>query len=418
MHIYGRDQQAFRLRRSYGERFLLHCFTFVSCVQVACFLLAIIRTSNAAGNSMDNNFFFSTSLKLKPFYLDEACGIRITYSRTFFSGVTFLLDPSNVTYIVSRCATNIRLLFTCVALHLVVCVINRTSVWAGVRDVRYHFVVLRKDLFTMWELFLMVVSFVLLWTVNSENRILVLYLRSCGYSSAGTFSQILPYTELYVSLFISLAIWVLNAIAGIFMKCKKNPRDKLLKEEIAQRELLNQMNEFNIENGVHHNREHHLTSTMGYHEGGEPVLASAATHEMPTLETQLPPRGSVAAATARTSQSVLPAAVAAAAAAPSSFSFGPSVSRPQTPTTVGLDPRGFPHVDSAADLAANVSWRSRDLTDRVASTSAVIPVVPTGTGTGTGTGSSSRFQPPPPPPSANARRSGQHDGATEDTVEL
>ncbi|KAH9597723.1 hypothetical protein LSM04_008770 [Trypanosoma melophagium] len=412
MHIYGRDQQAFRLRRSYGEKFLLHCFTFVSCVQVACFLLAIIRTSNSVRNSMENNFFFSSKLELKPIYFNDCCGVTISYPRAFFSNVTFHLDPLNVTYLVSRCATNIRMLFTCVALHLVICVINRSSVWVGVRDVRYHFVVLRKDLFTVWEVFLMVVSFILLWGVNSENQLLARYLRTCRAPAAGTFSHIMPYAELYVSLFLSLTIWVINAIAGVFVRCKKNPRDKLIKEEKAQRELLNQMNEHNPEKDDHNSREHPLNNTIGNH-GGDPVIASAATHGMSILDPNLQPKDSAFGGGTNTQTASHNAA--AVAAPPSSLSFGPSVSHPQTPTTVGLEPRGFSTVDSAADLAGNMSWRSRDLTDRVVSPLAVVPVVGIGTGTGT---SSSQFHPPPPPASSNARRGGQYDGATDDTVEL
>jgi hypothetical protein len=237
MHIYGKDQQAFHLQRTETERWWSRLNVLIVIVQLACFLSAIIRTSTNANNSMSNSFFAISPLQLKAPYLREGCEYNVSRTHAFFRNVTFTMNPGNVGYFVSRGVLNIRYLMVITAVHVVVSMLNRLWFETNTHEIRYHFVVFRKDMVTTWEVLLMALGMVMTWGVTKENQIMTDYLTACGSGAGGAYyNSVQPYTELIVSYIVSIAITVINALFAIWNLSKENPRDAMLKEDKKRRE--------------------------------------------------------------------------------------------------------------------------------------------------------------------------------------
>lgn len=237
MHIYGKDQQAFHLQRTEAERWWSRLNVLIVVVQLACFLAAIIRTSTNASNSMSNSFFAISPLNLKAAYVQEGCEYNVTRTHAFFRNVTYTMRPDNVGYFVSRGALNIRYLMAITAVHVVVSMLNRLWFETNTHEIRYHFVVFRKDMVTTWEVLLMVLGMVMTWGVTKENQIMTDYLNACNTASGGSYyNSVQPYTELIVSYIVSIAITFINALFAIWNLSKENPRDVMLKEDKKRKE--------------------------------------------------------------------------------------------------------------------------------------------------------------------------------------
>ncbi|KPA78352.1 hypothetical protein ABB37_06477 [Leptomonas pyrrhocoris] len=237
MHIYGKDQQAFHLERTEAELWWSRLNVLIVIVQLACFLAAIIRTSTNANNSMSNPFFSISPLQLKEPYLQAGCLYNVTRTHAFFRNVTYTMSADNVGYFVSRGALNIRYLMAITAVHVVVSMLNRLWFETNTHEIRYHFVVFRKDMVTTWEVLLMVLGMVMTWGVTKENQIMTDYLVACGGGEGGAFyNSVQPYTELIVSYIVSIAVTVLNALFAIWNLSKENPRDKMLREDQQRQE--------------------------------------------------------------------------------------------------------------------------------------------------------------------------------------
>ncbi|RNF09163.1 uncharacterized protein Tco025E_07020 [Trypanosoma conorhini] len=387
MNIYSRDQQIYNIQRTRGERWLLHLYTLSTGVQVVCFLFAIIRTANAASDSFENNFFVTSPLDLGPLRLWDNCSLSVSSSYTMFTNVSYSLSTRNVGYFVSRSVTNIRMLFTCAALNIVVCAINRLWVWLEIRELRYHFVVIRHDVFVVWELFLTIVGIVLLQPVANESEVLSKYFSYCAQKRPYGLGNVSRYVELYVSFFTALAVFSLAALAAVVVRCKKVPGDEEMEASAVQPHLPPQR----------------LLSVYSAGEAGR-------RWQPPQQQLYNPPphvgRNAGGQGDFRPSNDVAfhtAAAPVAPLVPPEDFerrhsapSFGPSISRPMTPNTLGPDPGTLHHRGDAAVSA-------RD-----------------GSSTGAGAQPLTRFQPPPPPPppSLGRQRDTQGDAATEATVEL
>ncbi|KPI84198.1 hypothetical protein ABL78_6738 [Leptomonas seymouri] len=232
MHIYGKDQQAFHLQRTEAELWWSRVNVLVVVVQLACFLAAIIRTGTNASNSMTNSFFSMSPLQLKSPYLKQGCEYNVTRSHAFFRNVNFKMSPDNVGYFVSRGVLNLRYLMAITAVHVVVSMLNRLWFETNTHEIRYHFVVFRKDMVTTWEMLLMVLGLVMTFGVTEENQIMTDYLTACGTEAGGAYyHSVLPYTELIVSYIVSIVITVINALFAAWNLSMENPRDKLLKED-------------------------------------------------------------------------------------------------------------------------------------------------------------------------------------------
>ncbi|ESS67129.1 hypothetical protein TcG_04898 [Trypanosoma cruzi] len=388
MNIYGRDQRAYNLHRTRGEGWLLHVHTLTIGVQLACLLFAIFRTSNAASATMANNFFVTSVLDLDDFYLLDGCSVLVNRSRTVFSKVSYSLSTENVGYFISRSATNIRLLFTCAFLNFVVCTINRLWLWMTLQELRHHFVVIRHDLFIAWELCLIIICIVLLKHVEEENKSLRFYLLKCTRRQANNFTTVTSYIELRVSFYMTLALFLLNALVAIFVRLKNNPGKRILNHEATQLEtpynhasegpgMQQQQQRFQSYDlsppGVRHGEGEGTKIS-----GNEVVLGTTAAHVGPLEHVE--------------KRHFSP-------------SFGPSVSRPMTPSTTTPDPGTLQNREDGAMSAPENSWRSPgDGVHALAHPS--------------WEASLTRFQPPPPPPSLGRMRAAQGDAATEETVEL
>lgn len=240
MHIYGKDQQAFHLQRTQAETWWSRLNTLIVIVQLACFLSAIIRTGTNASNSMSNSLFINSVLALKSPYLVSGCVYNVTRTHAFFSNVQYQLSPDNVGYFVSRGVLNIRYLMAITVVQVVVSAVNKVWFETNTHEIRYHFVVFRKDMVTTWEVLLIVLGFVMTLGVTKENQIMTDYVTQCaGAGTIGTsfYHSVQPYTELIVSYIVSMAFTVINALFAIWNLSKENPRDAMLREaEERQRE--------------------------------------------------------------------------------------------------------------------------------------------------------------------------------------
>ncbi|TPP54618.1 putative integral membrane protein [Leishmania donovani] len=239
MHIYSKDQQAFHLQRTPAEKWWSRANTFIVVVQLACFLSVVIRTIAGASNSMSNSFFTNSVLSLKAPYIVDGCVYNVTRRHAFFNNVQYSLSRDNVGYFVSRAVLNIRYLIALAAAHVVVSATNRLWFETNTHEIRYHFVVFRKDMITTWEILLMVLSFVVTLGITEENRIMTDYITHCAAnrSTSGHFyNSVQPYTELIVSYIISISATVINGAFAVWNLSKKNPLDLMLREAKRQQE--------------------------------------------------------------------------------------------------------------------------------------------------------------------------------------
>ncbi|CBZ26922.1 conserved hypothetical protein [Leishmania mexicana MHOM/GT/2001/U1103] len=239
MHIYSKDQQAFHLQRTPAEKWWSRVNTFIVVVQLACFLSIVIRTVAGASNSMSNSFFTTSVLSLKAPYIVEGCVYNVTRRHAFFNNVKYSLSKDNVGYFVSRAVLNIRYLIALAAAHVTLSAINRLWFETNTHEIRYHFVVFRKDMITTWEILLMVMSFVVTLGITTENQIMTDYITHCTASSVTSghfYNSVQPYTELIVSYIISIVATVINAAFAVWNLSKKNPLDLMLREAKRQQE--------------------------------------------------------------------------------------------------------------------------------------------------------------------------------------
>lgn len=239
MHIYGKDQQGFHLSRTRSETWFTRLHTIEVALQLACWITSLVRLSNAADKSMDNSFFSPSNLRLKPTFLVEGCEYHVVRDHAFFSNVSYILSPDNIEYFVSRSVLNIRYLLALTGVYLVVCTVNRIWFETNTHEIRYHFVVFRKDMVTTWEVLLMIMGIVLVLSINRENDILEEYLTIClenPLQDMKEYPSIFPLVELYVSYFVSLGILVINVLVAVWNMAKPNPRDEMLKEQRLRRE--------------------------------------------------------------------------------------------------------------------------------------------------------------------------------------
>ncbi|KAG5479494.1 hypothetical protein LSCM1_04759 [Leishmania martiniquensis] len=239
MHIYSKDQQAFHLQRTVAERWWSRVNTFIVVVQLACFLSVVIRTASGASNSMTNNFFTYSALSLKAPYIVPNCVFNVSRRHAFFNNVHYTMSRDNVGYFVSRAALNIRFLIAITGVHVVLSATNRLWFETNTHEIRYHFVVFRKDMVTTWETLLMVLGFVVTLGIVEENRIMTEYINFCSSSNAVNsvfYNSVQPYTELMVSYIISMAATVANGAFAVWNLSKKNPLDAMLRETKRQQE--------------------------------------------------------------------------------------------------------------------------------------------------------------------------------------
>ncbi|KAK7196727.1 hypothetical protein NESM_000612500 [Novymonas esmeraldas] len=234
MHIYSKDQQAFHLQRTRAEKWWSRANTLIVIVQLACFLSAIIRTGTSSSRSMTNSLFIVSVLELQPPYIVEGCVYQVARRHAFFNNVRFTMSKDNVGYFVSRSVLNIRYLMALTGVHIVVSAVNRLWFETNTHEVRYHFVVFRKDMVTTWEVLLMVLGLVVTLGVTQENQILSNYVAYCAVgtntASVSLYNSIPPYTELIVSYIVSMAVTGINIIFAVWNLSRENPRDAMLRE--------------------------------------------------------------------------------------------------------------------------------------------------------------------------------------------
>ncbi|CAD2221105.1 hypothetical protein, conserved [Angomonas deanei] len=244
MHLYSKDQQAFHLTRTRAEKWFTRVNTLLVAVQLACWLCAIIRTASNGSNSMRNSLFVQSDLQLREVYLTANCSYNVTRTHAFFNNVTFTMSPDNIEYFVSRGVLNIRYLMAITGVYLVVSAWNRVWFETNTHEIRYHFVIFRKDMVSTWEILLLVMGLVITFGVAEENKIMGDYLEYCnGQLYQGVYSSVLPYVELYVSYFISVAVTVINILVACANMIKHNPRKKLLKEDAERQQHIREMME-------------------------------------------------------------------------------------------------------------------------------------------------------------------------------
>lgn len=250
MHIYGKDQQAFHLRRTRAEKYMSRINAIIVAMQLACWLTAMIRTAINEKHSMTNALFGTSNLELTAPYMVEGCMFNAIRTHAFFDRVEYVLSPLNVEYFVSRSVMNMRYLFALTGVYTMVSIVNRIFFETNTFELRYHFCIFRKDTLTTWETLLGVLGIVVAFGVSKENQILQDYLAYCSNKdnsgplipvSANFYNSIPPYVELYVMYFVSLGYFAINLIIAVWNLSKENPRDKLMREDkIRRQELLKQ----------------------------------------------------------------------------------------------------------------------------------------------------------------------------------
>ncbi|RNF08475.1 hypothetical protein TraAM80_02700 [Trypanosoma rangeli] len=377
MNIYGREQKIYNVERTLCERWLLHLYTFATGVQLACFIFGIIRTANAASEILDNSFFITSPLQIKPLTLKDSCSLLVEYHpETIFSSVKYLVSTDNVGYFISRNATNIRLLFTCAALNIVVCAINRMWVWMEMHEMRYHFVVIRHDVLIVWELFLTIIGIVMLEPVARERDILSTYFLKCAKTRRYALGRVTNYMELHVSFYLALSVFTLNALAAVVIRTRKNPGDGMMETPTLPPHLPPQLPSTYAPGETHPRRQLHNPPLHGVrNEGGNEGLQPSNGMALDTTAAPMGPAGPVENIEHRCSDQ----------------GFGPSVSQPMTPITLG--PR-LGHLHRRDDGAMSVM----DSSCRSGGVGAQLSLPPAAEAP------LARFQVPPPSPSLSGKQ--------------
>eukprot|EP00796_Vickermania_ingenoplastis_P010093 gene10093-7062_t len=237
MHIYSRDQQAFHLKRTELERWFSRLNTLVIGMNVVCFITSVIRLGTGASNTMTNSFFSYSALNLSPEYLVEGCTFQVTQSKSAFQDVTYVMRPENIAYFVSRHVLQVRFLLAVAGCHAAISLANRCCFEFNIHELRYNFVVFKKDVLTMWEILLLVMGCFLVLNINQENRHILDYLMHCNKSSTiiKSYNTVIPVLELEISLFGTAAILGINALVAAFnLLSHPNPMKELLKRDAEQ----------------------------------------------------------------------------------------------------------------------------------------------------------------------------------------
>lgn len=238
MHIYGKDQQAFHLTRTRAEKYISRGNTIIVALQLGCFVSAMIRLSVLQSKSMSNSIFVTSPLNLSPVYESPNCTMHVDRSHAFFRKVTYDLSADNIEYFVSRSVLNMRYLLALTGVLTVVSIINRVWFETNTHEIRYNFVVFRKDTVTTWEVMLLSMGLVMTLSVNQENTIIWDYVQVCNDALAllnPVYNSVVPFVELYVLYFVCLSVTVLNVIVSIWNLSKTNPHDEFIKQEEARR---------------------------------------------------------------------------------------------------------------------------------------------------------------------------------------
>lgn len=251
MHIYSRDQQAFHLSRTEMEKWFSRLNTLIVGMNVICFITAIVRIGSAATNSMVNSFFGYSTLELSPVYTLEGCNYTVSETHGgVFGSVTYEMNPNNIGYFVSRHVLQVRYMLAVTGVQAAVSVANRACFEFNVHELRYNFVVFKKDMLTIWELMLLSVGAVLVLSVNTENTHILNYLIKCnGNVLLKTYNTVVPSVELEISIFGTLAVYAINVVVAAYnMLSKPNPLRELLKKDEENKKQLDELNSAASEN--------------------------------------------------------------------------------------------------------------------------------------------------------------------------
>lgn len=233
MHLYSRDQQAFHITRTEGERWFSRLNTLVIGMNIVCFFTAFIRLSSTNADTMRNSFFTVSDLQLAPIYYIPNCTYAVTETRSVFIEVTYNITPDNIEYFVSRNVLQVRFLLAVAGVLAAVSLANRCCFEFNIHELRYNFVVFQKDVLTVLEILLLCLGGVTVTSVNPMNRHIYNYLLQCNQGILfKTYNFVIPLVELQISIFSSMIILGINIIAALFTRLgKPNPMEELIRRD-------------------------------------------------------------------------------------------------------------------------------------------------------------------------------------------
>lgn len=239
MHIFSRDQQAYHLQRTEGEKWFSRLNTLVVGLNLACLLAAIIRLGSGGSNSMTNSFFTTSPLRLSSIYTGADCFYEGDVSVGGFQAVLYRITPGNIGYFVSHHVLQIRLLLAVAGIQVVLSITNRTFFEINIHELRYNFLSFKKDMLTMWEILFLCFGAYLSFEVDKLNKTILNYLTSCSEAeSLHIYNTVLPLVELQLSFVGTLIFTAFNMLVAVFnLVGKRNPIHELQKRnEIMRRE--------------------------------------------------------------------------------------------------------------------------------------------------------------------------------------
>ena len=228
MHILGADQRRPRKDRSNAEKALQRLNTIVVAIQLACLLIVVAQLSMAAGKSFNSNFFglsqYSVSDKA---LLNTTCELVTTTTSNQFSSYGIVLSYLNIPWMLSKNVNDVRTCLAANAVLIAIGAINKLFFDFNAHQFRYHHLIFRKEVFTVWEMLALVVSFVTTKSVERNGNLIAQYLVECGNSNGNAYVYISPFVPIYISLSILTAAHFVTILLALKNMLKKHPKDDL-----------------------------------------------------------------------------------------------------------------------------------------------------------------------------------------------
>lgn len=237
MHILSVDQRSHRKKRLSVEKAFQRINTFLFATQLATLLVGVGLLVAAGNKSMSNDFFsLSSTIDLSSLYFYPNCSHTFVTSNGLFNHYSFEVSSRNIEWMVSRAVYNIRRCIAMYALVIAVGGVNKLLFELNIHNWRFGHLVVRKDIFTVSEIFLLVLAFITTKALERENEMLNTYTSTCAKqavagtstSSADTsvlFSHSVPLTSFYIGLSITAAVMFASMVVALYHMWEVHPKD-------------------------------------------------------------------------------------------------------------------------------------------------------------------------------------------------
>ena len=120
---------------------------------------------------------------------------------------------------------DVRLCIGANAVLLVLGAINKLFFDFNAHELRYHHLVLRKEILTAWEMFALIVSYVTTKSVEKNASIIGRYLIACGNDNGNSYVSSIPFVAIYIALAVVTFAHFLTMLIAFKNMLKLHPKD-------------------------------------------------------------------------------------------------------------------------------------------------------------------------------------------------